>query len=101
VTYQLTTNDCIAVLKAELINLRTQRPVHPQFNCTTHAQKARNTNVDIDNEEAVAAASAQQSRIEEILDKDATPSPQEPSKGNSSTLTSTQLQLTDGPEHPF
>jgi hypothetical protein len=56
--YQLTTNDQIAVLEAELFNLRTRRPVHPQFNRTTCAQKARNTNVDIDDEEAVAAARA-------------------------------------------
>jgi hypothetical protein len=41
--YHLTTNDCIAVLEAELFNLRTRRPVHPQFNRTTRAQKARNT----------------------------------------------------------
>jgi hypothetical protein len=99
--YHLTTNDHIAVLEAELFNLRTRRPVHPQFNCTTRAQKARNTNVDIDNEEAVAAARAQQSRIKKILDKDATPPPQDPSKGNPSTSTSTQSQLTDRPEHPY
>jgi hypothetical protein len=53
-----------AVLEAELFNLRTRRPVHPQFNRTTRAQKARNTNVDIDDEEAVAAARAQQSRYQ-------------------------------------
>jgi hypothetical protein len=99
--YQLTTNDQIAVLEAELFNLRTRRPVHPQFNCTTCAQKARNTNVDIDNKEAVAAARAQQSRIEEILDEDAIPLPQESSKRNPLTLTSTQFQLTDRHEHPY
>jgi hypothetical protein len=43
----------------------------------------------MDQEEAVAAARAQQSRIEEIPDEDATPPPQEPSKGSTSTLTST------------
>jgi hypothetical protein len=97
--YQLTTNDRIAVLEAELFNLRTRRTVHPQFNCTTHTQKARDINVDIDNEEAVAAAArAQQSRIEEIPDEDTTPPPQEPSKRNPSTSTSTQLQPTDGLE---
>jgi hypothetical protein len=85
-------------LEAKLFNLRTRRPVHPQFDCTTRAQKARNTNVDIDNEEAVVAARAQQSRIEEVLDKDATPPSQEP---NPSTSTSTQLQPTDRPEHPY
>jgi hypothetical protein len=99
--YHLTTNDRIAVLEAELSNLRTRRPVHPQFNCTTHAQKARNTNVDIDNEEAVVAARTQQSRIEEIPDEDATLLPQETSKENPSTLTSTQSQPTDGLEHPY
>jgi hypothetical protein len=88
-------------LEAELFNLRTRRPVHPQFNRTTHAQKARSTNVDIDQEKAVAAARAQQSRIEEIPDKDATPPPQEPSKESTLILTSTQSQLTEGPEHPY
>jgi hypothetical protein len=91
--YHLTTNDCIAVLEAELFNLRMRRPVHPQFNQTTHTQKTRSTNVDIDNEEA--------SRIEEILDEDATSPPQETSKGNPSTSTSTQSQLTDGLEHLY
>jgi hypothetical protein len=88
-------------LKAELFNLRIRRPVHPQFNHTTHTQKARNTNVDIDDEEAVAAARAQQSKIEEIPDEDTTSPPQEPSKGSTSTLTPTQSQLTEGPEHPY
>jgi hypothetical protein len=72
-----------------IFNLRTRRPVHPQFNCTTHAQKARNTNLDIDNEEAVVVARAQQSRIKEVPDEDATPPPQESSKGSTSTSTST------------
>jgi hypothetical protein len=54
--------------------------------------------VDIDDEKAVAAARAQQSRIEEVLDKDTTPPPQEP---NPSTLTSTQSQPTDVPEHSY
>jgi hypothetical protein len=99
--YHLTTNDRIAVLEAELYNLRTRRPVHPQFNRSTHAQKARNTNVDIDDKEAVAVVRAQQSRIKEIPDEDATPLPQDTSKGNPLMLTSTQSQPTDGPEHPY
>jgi hypothetical protein len=99
--YQLTTNNCIVVLKAELFNLRTRRPVHPQFNRTTCAQKARNTNVDIDGEEAVTAARAQQSRIKEIPDQDTTPSHKNPQKKNPLTSTYTQLQPTDGPEHPY
>jgi hypothetical protein len=58
--------------------------------------------VDIDNEEAVAAARSQQSGIEEVLDEDAIPSPQEHSKENPPTSsTSTQLQSTDGLEYPF
>ena len=40
-TYQLTTNDHITVLKAELFNLRARRAPQAQYNCT-HAQKARN-----------------------------------------------------------
>jgi hypothetical protein len=57
--------------------------------------------VDIENKEAVVAARAQQSRIKEIPDEDATPPPQESSEGNPSTSTSTQLQLTDRPEYPY
>jgi hypothetical protein len=57
--------------------------------------------VDIDNEGAVVAAKAQQSRIEEIPDEDAIPLPQEPSKRSTSTLTPTQLQPTKTPEHPY
>jgi hypothetical protein len=68
------------VLEAELFNLRTKRPVHPQFNRTTRTQKARSTNVDIDKEETVAVARAQQSRIEEVPDKDATPPHKNPQK---------------------
>ena len=75
-TYQLTTNDCIAVLEAELFNLRARRAPQAQYNCT-HAQKARSTNQDND-DEAVAPARAQQhSRIEEVPDKDATQPPKE------------------------
>jgi hypothetical protein len=57
--------------------------------------------VDIDDEEAVATARAQQSRIKEIPDEDTIPLPQEPSKGSTLTLTSTQSQPTEGPEHPY
>jgi hypothetical protein len=99
--YQLTTNDQIAVLEAELFNLRTKKPVHPQFNRTTCAQKARNTNVDMENKKAVVAARARQLRIEEIPDEDAIPLPQEPLKESTSTSTSTQLQSTEGPEHSY
>jgi hypothetical protein len=57
--------------------------------------------VDIDDKEAVVAARAQQSRIKEVPDEDAIPLPQEPSKGSTSTLTPTQSQPTETPEHPY
>jgi hypothetical protein len=55
--------------------------------------------VDIDNEEAVAAARSQQSGIK---DEDAILFPQEHSEENPPTSsTSTQLQSTNGLEYPF
>ena len=94
-TYQLTTNDRIAVLEAELFNLRARRP-HPPAN-RTRAQKARNANAEDDDEVAVAAARAQQSRIEEVPDEDAPQPPKETPKEASSTST----QSTTTPEHPY
>ena len=92
-TYQLTTNNCIAVLEAELFNLRARRAPQAQYNCM-HAQKARNANQDNDNKEAVTAARAQQhSRIEEVPDKDTTQPPKE--------TPSAPTQPADIPEHPF
>ena len=92
-TYQCTTNDHITVLEAKLFNLRARRASQAQYNCT-HAQKARNTNQDNDNEEAVAAARAQQhSRIEEVPDEDATQPPKE--------TPSAPTQPPNIPEHPF
>ena len=51
--YQLTTTDRIIVLEAKLFNLCARKQVPAHANCT-HAQKARNANVEIEEEEAVA-----------------------------------------------
>ena len=92
-TYQLTTNNCIAVLEAELFNLGARRAPQVQYN-RMHAQKARNANRDNDNKEAVTAARAQQySGIEEVPDKDTT----QPLKETPSAPT----QPANIPEHPF
>ena len=91
-TYQLTTNNCIAVLEAELFNLRARRAPQAQYN-RMHAQKARNTNQDNDNEEAVAAARAQQHSRIEVSDEDATQPPKE--------TPSASTQPANIPEHLF
>ena len=71
--YQLTTTNHIAVLEAELYNLQARRQNFPLYPNRTHAQKARNTNVKIeDNKEAVAATRAQPSRVKEVIDKEET-----------------------------
>ena len=57
--YQLTVTDHIAVLEAELYNLQARRQNFSLYPNCTRAQKARNANVEIeDDEEAVAAARA-------------------------------------------
>ena len=91
-TYWLTTNNCIAVLEAELFNLRARRALQAQYNCT-HAQKARNANQDNDNKAVAAARAQQHSRIEEVPDEDATQPPKE--------TPSASTQPANIPEHPF
>ena len=51
--YQLTVTDCIAVPEAELYNLWARRQNFPPYPNCTCAQKDRNANVEIDDEEAV------------------------------------------------
>ena len=97
--YQLTTTNQIKVLEAELFNLcaRKQVPVHA--NCT-HAQKARNTNVEIEEEEVVAATRARPSaRIEEVTDEEDMQShPKTTSRDNALSLTVAQPpSMTDYP----
>ena len=88
--YQLTTTNRIAVLEAELFNLRTRKQVPAHAN-RTRAQKARNANVEIEEEEAVAETRTQPSaRIEEVTDEeDAQSHPKTATRDNvpSSTIT--------------
>ena len=95
-TYQLTSTDRIAVLEAELFNLRARRHPHPPVN-RTRAQKARNANVENEDQEEVAVEKPQQSRIEEVLDEDAN----QPSRETLQASPSKSTQLIDMPEHPF
>ena len=71
--YQLTATDRIAVLEAELYNLQARRQNFPPYPNRTHAQKARNANVEIENdEEAAAATRARPPRVEEVIDREET-----------------------------
>ena len=99
--YQLTTTDRITVLEAELYNLRARRQNFPLYPNHTHAQKARNANVEIeDDKEAVAETRAQPSRVEEVIDKEETAQLQTRSAKND-LPTSTTTQPSNTPEHPF
>jgi hypothetical protein len=86
--YQLSSTDRIAVLEAELFNLRARRPLPPHLD-RTRAQKARNAIAEDEDKEAVVAARAQHSRIEEVPDEGAVPPPQAIIQDNSSTSTQT------------
>ena len=69
-TYQLTANDCIAVLEAELSNLRTRKPAATQ-GPQTKAQRAQGVTIkeeEDDGNMATAYAQLKTPRIEEIDD---------------------------------
>ena len=99
--YQLTVTNHIAVLEAELYNLQARRQNFPlYYNCTC-AQKARNANVEIeDDKEAVAAARAKPSRVEEVIDEEEIMQLQTRSSKND-LPTSTTTQPSNTPKHPF
>ena len=80
-------------MEAGLFNLRARRHPHPPVNCT-HAQKARNANVENEQEEEAAAEKPQQSHIEEVPDEDAN----QPSKETPQASSSTFTQLINMPE---
>ena len=91
--YQLTANDHIAVLEAELFNLRAKKPAAAQ-GLHTQAQKAREVTIeDVEDEADVAEVHAQlrTPRIEEVEGLSALPS-QAPQKDPAPAPTS---------EHPF
>ena len=56
--YQLTVTDHIAVLEAELYNLRARRQNFPLYPNCAHSQKARNANIKIEDDKEVVAATA-------------------------------------------
>ena len=94
-TYQLTSNDRIAVLEAELFNLRARRQGADQ-GPRTRAQKARRVTIeDKEDEDDVAAARAQlrTPRIEDVIEPRAPQSQQKEPHNTPVTV--------HGSEHPF
>ena len=82
-----------------MFNLRASKQILAHANCTC-AQKARNTNVEIDDEEAVTAARARPSaKIEEVTDEEDAQS----HKKTPTTIppSSTYTQASDPQEHPY
>ena len=99
--YQLTVTNCIVVLEAELHNLWGRRQNFPLYPNCTHAKKARNINVEIeDDKEAVTAARAWPSRVEEVIDKEKIVQSQTRSFKND-LPTSMTTQPSKTPKHPF
>lgn len=99
-TYQLTPNDRIATLEAELFNLRARNAKFVPL-ARTRAQKARAANVEeSDDEDAAVVRAAQQPRVEEVVDEEATPkkvSPPPPAVPEPSKAVPSPSE----PEHPF
>ena len=54
--YQLTVTNHITVLEAELYNLQARGQNFPLYPNCTRSQKARNANVEIENDEEAVAA---------------------------------------------
>ena len=99
--YQLTMTNCITLLEAELYNLQARRQNFSLYPNHTRAQKARNANVEIeDDKEAVAATRAQPSRVKEVIDEEEIAQSQTRSAQNDPPP-STTTQHSDSPKHPF
>src|SRR5208282_2084121 len=95
-TYQLNTNDRIAVLEAELFSLRAKKPV-AAHEPRTRAQKARAVTIEEEEDEddvAAARARISQSRIEEVEDEPRAP------LNKPAQLTAASFP-SSAPEHPF
>src|SRR5208282_5685898 len=95
-TYQLNTNDRIAVLEAELFSLRAKKPV-AAHEPRTRAQKARAVTIEEEEDEddvAAARARISQSRIEEVEDEPRAPL-NKPAQPTAASFPSS------APEHPF
>ena len=94
-TYQLTSNDCIAVLEAELFNLRARRKGADQGQ-RTRAQKARGVTIEDKEDEADVAAACAQLRTPRIEEVD------EPRTPHSQTQVAQEAPApAHAPEHPF
>lgn len=75
--YQLTKDDRIASLQAELYHLRSKKPTNPNTSAVrTRAQKAKITTVEDDDEAAVAAARSSRATIEEVIEEPTNQAPQ-------------------------
>ena len=92
ISFQLSTDDRIASLEAEIYNLRNKKNIAPP-GMRTRAQKAKITTVEEDDEEAVAAVRSTRATVEEVVDEQADKAPSAP-----------QSKVTQQPvtqEHPF
>ena len=103
-TYQLSTQDRIATLEAELFNLRTRKPPATQSQIRTRSQKARVADPeDSDAEEVAAIRRDNRAHIEEVPE-DTTPpqvTPQPITKSDPPTASTSNPQQTQEPEHPY
>jgi hypothetical protein len=98
--YQLSATDRIVALEAELFNLRARKSAYVPV-ARTRAQKARESRVEDDEEDAEAVKAARQSRIEEVVEEDG-PTLPEPRKDHNTPIVNTSAsQPTTEPEHPF
>ena len=99
--FQLSTNDRIATIEAELFNLRARNQKFIPL-VRTRAQKARAPTVEeAEEEDAAAVKAARQPRIEEVVEEDTIPPVVEKSTpATKEPVTVTQLIIAP-PEHPY
>jgi hypothetical protein len=94
-TYQLTSNDRIAVIEAELFNLRARKQGADQ-GPRTRAQRARGVTIEEEEDEADVAAARAQLRTSRIEDVNEPHTPQSQPKEPKNTPVVARV-----PEHPF
>jgi hypothetical protein len=98
--FQLSTNDRIATIEAELFNLRARKQKFTPL-VRTRAQKAREPTIDeTDEEDAAAVRAARQPRIEEVVDEEET----QPAVEKDPPVISEPIivpQPIIAPEHPY
>ena len=99
-TFQLSTNDRIATIEAELFNLRARNQKFIPL-VRTRAQKARAPTVEVEEEEdAAAVRAARQPRIEEVIEEEET----QPVVENITPAVAQPITVPQpivAPEHPY